>query len=396
MLSSRLHGMTPPRKAESRAREPLVGRLRAGLMLVMACVASFGGVLASSAVAAPAAQSIKVANWSGGAVLKGQQADGCAATAANAKGMAITYAMNRQLRWYLSISNPDWSLTNGFSLSINLDLDGRRFRGRATVIRNSGLQIEVDDRIGLFATLRISGQLRATAGGLSIEFDLTNSSEALSAVAQCALKQTMGVATSAGRNAGTKGKAVLPEPPRDATTHKEIVDFATAIRSFAGMGSFRLVQASDSMPGSLATVGWTAEAAAGAVTLLPAREAPKSSDAARRAIQYEQRRCRGEYFFAEDAAVQDRTEIARVYVACKMPESTAIAYYTAVPRPKGGAYVVTSTSGKGFVMVLQKQPAAADARLRVAILEALKRFDADAGQNGREEPAASSDRTPER
>jgi hypothetical protein len=94
--------------------------------------------------------------------------------------------------------------------------------------------------------------------------------------------------------------------------------------------------------------------------------------------------------------VQDRTEIARVYVTCKMPESTAIAYYAAVPRPKGGAYVITSTSGQGFVMVLQKQTEAADARLRVAILEALKRFDADAAQSGREEPAANSDRMPER
>jgi hypothetical protein len=396
MLPWRVHRVTTPPMGTVRAREAFIGRLRAGLMLAMACLAGLGGMPISSAVAAPVAQSIKAANWSGGAVLKGQQVDGCAATAANAKGMAITYTMNRQLRWNLSISNPDWSLTNGFSLSINLDIDGRRFRGRATVIRNSGLQIEVDDRIGLFATLRISGQLRATAGGLSMEFDLTNSSEALSAVAQCALKQTMGVAASASRNPGAKGKAALPEPPRDAATHKEIVDFATAIRSFSGLGGFRLVQASESMPGSLAAVGWTAEAAAGVVMLLPASEAPKSGDAARRAIQYEQRKCRGEYFFAEDAAVQDRTEIARVYVTCKMPESTAIAYYTAVPRPKGGAYVITSTSGQGFVMVLQKQTEAADARLRVAILEALKRFDADAAQSGREEPAANSDRMPER
>jgi hypothetical protein len=368
------------------------------LTLVMAGCASLGGPLLGSAAAATAAQSIKIANWSGGAVLEGsgQPLDGCAATATNAKGMAITYAMNRQLRWSLSISSPDWSLTNGFSLNINLNLDGRPFRGRATVSGNSGLRIDVEDRIALFAALRIAAQLRATAGGLSIEFDLANGSEALAAVAQCALKQTAANAPLAGRNPGAKSKTVHTPPPRDMAAPQEAIDFANTIKAFSNIGKFHLVQATDHMTGSLATVGWTAEGTAGAVMLLPSGEARRSGDAVGKVIQYERHKCRGEYFFATDTTRQDQTDVARVYVACKMPESTAIAYHTAVPRPKGGVYVVTNISGQGFVMVLQKQAEAVDAKLRVAILEALRRFDAGTTSSSSEEPAASSGRTPER
>ena len=112
------------------------------------------------------------------------------------------------------------------------------------------------------------------------------------------------------------------------------------------------------------------------------------------ASRHEQRRCRGEYFFVADRAVMEQAEVARVYVACKMPESTAIAYYTAVPRTKGGAYVVTNAGGQGFALILQRQTETADGKLRGAILEALRRFDQEPEARGR--PADGSEKTPER
>jgi hypothetical protein len=340
------------------------------------------------AIGAPHA--IKAANWSGGAVFTGggKQFDRCSATSTNAKGMAITYAMDSQLRWSLAISNPDWTFTDDFSLSINLSLDGRPFRGRALVRESKWLLIQVDDQIALFAGLRMAAQLRATAGGLVIEFDLANSSEALSAVAQCALRQGSSSASGGPKNPA-KGKSIRVESVPDAGAQKEVLGFANAIKGHASIGGFRVLPVADSLPGSLAAVGWSAESAAGVVMIVPPNTAARPGEVKSRAIEYEQRKCRGEYFFASDIATLEQAEVARVYVACKMPESTAITYYTAVPRTKGGAYVVTNASGQGFALILQRQTETADGKLRGAILEALRRF--DQGPEARERPADGSE-----
>jgi len=123
--------------------------LKALLILVLALVSCGALVALTNRLATAAPNTIKAANWSGGAVFRGpgKQFDRCSAASANANGMAITYAMDRQLRWSLAISNAEWSFTNDFSLSINLDLDGRPFRGlqqRIEVLRSHHLK-KLDD-----------------------------------------------------------------------------------------------------------------------------------------------------------------------------------------------------------------------------------------------------------
>jgi hypothetical protein len=308
--------------------------------------------------------------------------------------MAITYAMDHQLRWSLAMSNPEWAFTNDFSLSINLDLDGRPFRGRALVRENSSLQIEMEDQIALFATLRMAAKVRATAGGLTIELDLANSSEALSAVAQCALKQ-VGLGARGG-NSPVKGKSARIASARDAEAQKEAAGFASAIKERAGIGGFRVLAGAEGLPGSIAAVGWKAESAGGGVTILPASAAARVIDVRNQVIELEQRRCRGEYFFVTAVETIEQVEVGRVYVACKMPELTAITYYTAVPRSKGGAYVATSASEQGFVLILQRETETADARLRGAVVEALRRSDQQT-PDIREKSAADGETTrPER
>ena len=132
--------------------------------------------------------------------------------------------------------------------------------------------------------------------------------------------------------------------------------------------------AADGLPGSIAAVGWKAELAGGGVTILPASAVARVIDVRNQIIEFEQRRCRGEYFFVTAVETIEQVEVVRVYVACKMPESTAIAYYTAVPRSKGGAYVATSASGQGFALILQREAETADAKLRGAVVEALRKF----------------------
>lgn len=365
------------------------------VLLVLTLLGGAGLSVWSSGLAIGASQAIRVANWSGGAVFKGpgKQFDRCSAASTNAGGMAIAYAMDRQLRWSLAISNPAWAFIDGFSLSITLNLDGRPFRGRALVRESSTLQIEVEDQVSLFATLRMAAQLRATAGGLAIEFDLANSSEVLSVVAQCALRQVSAAARGTTKTPAGKVKLARIEPSRDAAALTEAAGVAHAIKDHAGIAGFRVLAAVDGLPGSLAAVGWNAESAAGSVMILPPSGAARIADVRDRVIEFEQRKCRGEYFFIAAGEMIGRAGPARVYAACKMPESTAITYYTAVPRNKGGTYVVTNTSGQGFALTLQRQTETADAKLRGAVWEALRRVDQEPAPEVREKSVEDRQKT---
>ena len=108
---------------------------------------------------------------------------------------------------------------------------------------------------------------------------------------------------------------------------------------------------------------------------LPPDGTGRVADITRQIIEYEQGRCRGEYFFVSALDPAQPVEVGRAYAACKMTESTTITYYVAVPRSKGGAYVLTNTSGQGFAMTLQRQTETVDAKLRVAVVEALRRVE---------------------
>ena len=231
-------------------------RLSSGaLRLILVAMLGGAGLSASATQAGAAPAAIRVLNWSGGPVFKGpaKQFDHCAVTSTNKDGIAMTYAIDRQLRWYLRISNPAWTFTNDFGLSVSLALDGRRFRGRAIVRENSSLEMEVEDPISLFATLRMAVQLRVTAGGLATEFDLANSSEVLAAVAQCALRHGT---TQRSAKGGKKGGR--PEANQDPAAQREATALANALRDHAGIATFRVEAAVDGLPGARAAVGWNA------------------------------------------------------------------------------------------------------------------------------------------
>jgi len=347
--------------------------------LVQCWLYNFGLALLATALlpavlpSAAAPQPIRIANWAGGPSFKGptKQFDKCSASATNASGIAITYTMDDRMRWHMALSSPDWSFTNDFSLSIDLRVDGRPFRGRGIVRDRSSLEIEVEDRIALFSTLRMAAQMRAIAGGLASEFDVSSSSEVFAAVAQCAVlhsKTPEANALKPGRSGSLRGTTT-----QDVVAVKEITELAGAMKETANIAGFRVAGPVNAPPGSVAAVGWMAERASGAIMALPAGSAYGMSGVIARLVQFEQRRCHGEYFFIASAQENQEAVSARVYVACKMPDSTSITFYIVAPRAGGGAYVLSAVSGQGFALVLHREVETIDARLRSGIRGALRR-----------------------
>jgi hypothetical protein len=297
--------------------------------------------------------------------------------------------MDRQLRWSLAISNPEWAFTNDFSLSINLDLDGRPFRGRALVRENSSLQIEMEDQIALFATLRMAAKVRATAGGLTIELDLANSSEALSAVAQCALKQVGLGARGAILRQGSPPASRLRVMPGA----KKPLVLRVQSRNVRALGAFAYWRAPKACRDRLRRwagkrVGWRWR------DDLAGERCRRVIDVRNQVIGSKAAQVSRRYFFvttARPSAGRGRTGIRGL----RCP-GDGDHLHTAVPRSKGGAYVATSASEQGFVLILQRETETADARLRGAVVEALRRSDQQT-PDIREKSAADGETTrPER
>jgi hypothetical protein len=183
-----------------------------------------------------------------------------------------------------------------------------------------------------------------------------------------------------GRSDATRGAATM-----DVAAVREVTGLATALKEAANIAGLRLTGPATPLPGSVAAVGWAAERAAGAVMALPGTAAPNVSDVIARIVQFEQRRCRGEYFFVASGQTHQEGIQARLYVACKMTESTSIAFYLVAPRGGGGVYVLSNTSAQGFAMVLQRETEALDAKLRSGIGAALRRLGQPPSESADEE-----------
>src|SRR5258707_13842716 len=117
-------------------------------------------VLASSALGCPgaaaAARPFQIENWSGAAYFNDQskQFERCSASRKAANGAAMSYSIDRNLRWSLSISNENWSLYPGLALNVALKLDERTLQARGAGIGKDGFEVQVEDDIALFSSLQ--------------------------------------------------------------------------------------------------------------------------------------------------------------------------------------------------------------------------------------------------
>src|SRR5262250_1112216 len=157
-------------------------------------------VTAPLAAAAPAGK-LQIGGWSGGPQFDSRtgQFERCAASLNNGSGTTITFSIDRNFGWGLGFSNPSWSFGRGHSFGLALTI-GKQFqiRQHALAVGVDRLELQLDDSLTVFARLRVLPQLKATAGGMVVAFELRDSEEIMSALAQCALQQT------------------LPAPPRPA------------------------------------------------------------------------------------------------------------------------------------------------------------------------------------
>jgi hypothetical protein len=339
-----------------------------------------GAVWAAAAIVADASAAsvtnpIRIGSWSGGAYSKEQSRlfDHCRASASNAAGTTVRYAVNRA-RWSLMFSNPGWNFVSGHSLPLLLKLGDRdTIRGQAFATERQLLEVVVEDNMALFARLRSAAQMKVTAGGLAFDFELVDGDEVLSALSLCLMHST----GMAGFSESSKGRRTSekPTPLRpDGAATDEAKTLAAEILGFARWPNARLVSTSDAAMEPRPQAGFKAGLVSGMLAVLV--DEGRIEDLSDRLIGNEARRCqRGGLFFVAGSEAIDGVSVGRLFASCKTSEAISSSYHLLIPRPQGGAYLITSTAyGGGFAGTLQKQTEEVDARVRAVITSALKRL----------------------
>ena len=315
-------------------------------------------VLSAAAAYAQAGRTIRIGNWSGGPSFVGapKQLENCAASATNAQGIAISYSVDRAYRWRLAFVNPEWTFSQGYSFNVLLRVgDKGAIRARAVVAAKHTLEIQTEDDLALFAALWSAGRIQVTAGGLRFEFELVSSSEVLSALLQCVMRQA---------SPARKATQTAAMPFRvDPNTAEETREFLSEMLGFARIRDAQILPAVAGADRSI--IAWRRDLVTGTLAVIDGTGIPKAADMTLRLFGQDVRQCRNDFFFAWSVLDVDQVEVARSLTICVAPEATRFSYYTTTSRSKGGYYLMTITAvGGGFGGVLQGQLEEAEARLR--------------------------------
>ena len=327
--------------------------------LIVACILC---ALVSAHGHAAGSNSIRIGGWSGGPSTKGQskQFEACVARVANPQGIIMSYSVDAQYRWRLTFSDPAWSFTDGYSLSLVLRLGDRNYlRGRAVVTGTQTLEIRTDDELSLFSGLWTANRLQVTAGGLKFEFELISSNEVLSALLQCAMRSARG--------------------PRLKNTAPVLVSMGPSIRdearSFANeLLAHARINDAQMLPPQQAAIAWKSGLITSNLDLIEPSGILGLRDLPFRILERDSRKCREGFFFAWALEDRDQSQIARAVTVCPGADGTNFAYHIAAPRSAAGYYLLNSTMlGSGFGGALQQQLEDMDARLRAVVIRAARR-----------------------
>jgi hypothetical protein len=330
-------------------------------LLLVACFS----VLWIDAAGAESSATFRVGSWAGGPAFAGtpRHFEHCSGSANNAQGIAISYSVDRQYRWRLAFSNPTWSFSEGYSMSVLLRLDERGLiRGRATVTPDRMLEIHTEDDLALFAALWSANRLQITMGALRSEFELISSNEVLSALLQCAIRQL-----KPSRQKSVPSILFNIDP----TTREEVQALTNEVLALSGLGDAQKLAYSQQ-----AAVSWKSGLVTSSLNVVDTKGIPRLADLPLYVLERDLRSCRGAGFFAWAIEQADQLEIARIFTVCGGEDATTFAYDAATPRAKGGYYLLRSvTVGSGFAGVLPQQLEAMDARLRAGLILSIRKLE---------------------
>ncbi len=327
--------------------------------------------LAVTLGAAPAANvrnAFRVSNWSGGAYFDDQTKafDRCAAALSSAEGTSVSYSVDRDYRWRVTLSNPAWNFVKGSTQGVSLKIgDVDTMSATATALDKSTLNIETRDQLVFFARLRVARQLRIVMGGLLLGFSLDGGEETLSALTQCVLRSTR-------YSPNAKSISTIFEDHKtNEARAKEAGAIVTKIIEYARVAGSQVLPTGETFSFLPADAAWKVGLVVAGLTILD-MPLPKER-VAEAAVAHTLKDCRGGFFFNSQADELNKVPVERVFVSCQTIDTTTSGFSLIVPRPQAGSYVLTVVStGSAFVGVAHKAASEYEAKLRSITILAIQ------------------------
>lgn len=148
--------------------------------------------------------SYKVAGWNMGAYTNDQTGrfSHCAASARYQNGLLLLFSVSESFRWSIGFSSQDWNLREGRSFDITFNIDGGRMNTvRGTAVTNRLIRAPLADSVELFNQFRQGLRLVANVDDNSpVTFNLTDTNVMLTEILQCAQKHKSYVANNDNRS----------------------------------------------------------------------------------------------------------------------------------------------------------------------------------------------------
>jgi hypothetical protein len=156
-------------------------------------IATFAAA-ASLAMPASAATitSYKVSGWSMGAYTNDQTGrfSHCAASAQYRNGLLLLFSVTESFQWSIGFSNQDWNLRQGREVDVDFRIDGGRNHSiRANAVTNRLLRGRLPDSVELFNQFRLGLRMVVSLNdNAPVTFNLTDTNVMLTEILQCARK----------------------------------------------------------------------------------------------------------------------------------------------------------------------------------------------------------------
>jgi hypothetical protein len=330
------------------------------------------GCLALSLSVAQAAHlrsKFKVGSWSGGAYFDDQKKtlDRCTATRPSLEGGDISYSVDREFQWSVTLSNPAWNFIKGARQSVILTVGQppASMNAHAIAIDRAILKLQVADPMALFAKLRIAQKIRIIIGGLVLDLPLEGGEEVLSALTQCALR-----ATHSYQSVKPSLSVFDSRQAPSKATRAEAAALVSNIIAYAHVENSQALPTMMDLSGLPVDAGWKVGLVTAGVTIL---ESPLPQERiVEDLIARSRRACRGGFFFVTLSDKVNDSPAGRVYDSCQTSETTNSSYHLVITRPKTGAYVLSLLStGSSFFGAAHRLADQYEARLRSVVMLAI-------------------------
>ena len=324
----------------------------------------------------------RISDWVGRAYLNKaeKQLDHCSAQLTNADKITIIYSLDRQYVWSLGISSPAWNFTKGASFQVTFGLGDREsLRTQATADEPQLVRVQLPDSLSVFKAFTNIIQVGFVAGGLTSHFDLTYSNQVLTALTKCVVRYGASSQSRAAIAAWLKS-SVAPKSNTsdDASIHNEASALATNIMTETEIPKAASIPQNEVPAGLTGDAFWKVGKILFTLSILSQNETPPVNDLPGLIIGGDAQKCRGDLFAGAMIDVIGTLRVARAITNCLTPEATTTIYYLAIPRKKGGVYLLATLTSDFEMPALGQQTAEeVDRKIRGSIIVALSKLNQD-------------------